>query len=133
MFRYLFCPKIRSVYYRKISTVQEWLVVGSCPTPCWIAFLMFYQLVYNTLSFQWTNFGLKYLLEDKEASGRDNHNLYKYNKINYLFHSYMLSFPFFFHIFFEVILSSTILFTYIIDNFKYYFQFSVHCRVPHAR
>ena len=26
---------------------QEWLVVESCPTPRWIAFLMLYRLVYN--------------------------------------------------------------------------------------
>ena len=29
---------------------QEWLVVESCPTPRWIAFLMLYRLVYNIRS-----------------------------------------------------------------------------------
>ena len=35
-------------------------------------------------------------LEDKEASGTSNRNLYKNSKIKYLFYSYMLSVTFFF-------------------------------------
>ena len=61
MFVYLFCTKNNAIDFTKNFITQEWLVVESCPVPCWIEFLMLYQLVY-TLSFQWTNFGLKCLL-----------------------------------------------------------------------
>ena len=47
---YLFCPKNSIIDSRKTSITQEWLVVESCSTPRWIAFLMLYQLVYNLYS-----------------------------------------------------------------------------------
>ena len=36
--------------FTKTFITQEWLVVESCPTPRWIAFLMLYRLVYNIRS-----------------------------------------------------------------------------------
>ena len=47
IFAHLFCPKNRTIDFRKNFVTQEWLVVESCPTLCWITFLMFYRLVYN--------------------------------------------------------------------------------------
>ena len=44
---YSFSSQNCTIYVRKTSVTQEWLVVESCPTPCWIAFLMLYGLVYN--------------------------------------------------------------------------------------
>ena len=43
----LFCPKNGAIDFTKILITQERLVVESCPTPRWIAFLMHYQVVYN--------------------------------------------------------------------------------------
>ena len=37
-------------YSKKTTITQKWLVVESCPTPRWIAFLMLYRLVYNVAS-----------------------------------------------------------------------------------
>ena len=50
IFVYLFCPKNRAIDFTKTFINQEWLVVESCPTPCWIAFLMLYRLVFNIRS-----------------------------------------------------------------------------------
>ena len=47
IFVYLFCPKNSTTELTKTFITQEWLVAESCPTPCWIAFLMLYRLVYN--------------------------------------------------------------------------------------
>ena len=44
---YLFFPKNSKTDFRKSSITLEWLVVDSCPTPHWIAFLMLYWLVWN--------------------------------------------------------------------------------------
>ena len=55
---------------RKTSMLQEWMVVESCLTPCWITFFKSHFLnalstgVQCTLSFQWTNFG-SYILSEK--------------------------------------------------------------------
>ena len=43
IFVYLFCPKNRTIDLTKSFITQEWLVVESCPTPRWIAFLMLYR------------------------------------------------------------------------------------------
>ena len=50
IFVYLFCPKNGAIDFTKTFITQEWLVVESCPTPRWIAFLMLYRLVYNIRS-----------------------------------------------------------------------------------
>ena len=50
IFVYLFCPKNGAIDFTKTFITQEWLVVESCPTPLWIAFLMLYRLVYNIRS-----------------------------------------------------------------------------------
>ena len=50
IFVYLFCPKNSTTDFTKTFITQEWLVVESCPTPRWIAFLMLYRLVYNIRS-----------------------------------------------------------------------------------
>ena len=50
IFVYLFCPTNGAIDFTKTLITQERLVVESCPTPCWIAFLMFYRLVYNISS-----------------------------------------------------------------------------------
>ena len=50
IFVYLFCPKNRAIDFTKTFINQEWLVVESGPTPCWIAFLMLYRLVFNIRS-----------------------------------------------------------------------------------
>ena len=50
IFVYLFCPKNSTTDFTKIFITEEWLVVESCPTPRWIAFLMLYRLVYNIRS-----------------------------------------------------------------------------------
>ena len=47
IFVYLFFPKNSTIDSRKSSITQEWLVVESCPSPHWIAFLMLYRLVSN--------------------------------------------------------------------------------------
>ena len=47
IFVYLFCPKNSTTDFTKTFITQEWLVVESCPTHCWIAFLMLYRLVFN--------------------------------------------------------------------------------------
>ena len=63
IFVYLFCPKNGAIDFTKTFITQEWFVVESCPNPRWISFLMLYRFgVQYTLSFQWTNFGLKCLL-----------------------------------------------------------------------
>ena len=62
IFVYLFCPKKGAIDFAKNFITQELLVIESCPTPRWTIFLMLYRLVYNMLSFQLTNFGLKCLL-----------------------------------------------------------------------
>ena len=38
IFMYLFCPKNGAIDFTKTFITQEWLVVESCPTPCWITF-----------------------------------------------------------------------------------------------
>ena len=43
IFVYLFCPKNGAIDFTKPFITQEWLVVGSCPTPRWITFLMLYR------------------------------------------------------------------------------------------
>ena len=44
-------PKKNStIDFTKTFITKEWLVVESCPTPCWIALLMLYRLVYNMRS-----------------------------------------------------------------------------------
>ena len=50
IFVHLFCPKNGAIDFTKTFITQEWLVVESCPTPRWIAFLMLYRLVYNICS-----------------------------------------------------------------------------------
>ena len=50
IFVYLFWPKNSTIAFTKTFLTQEWWVVESYPTPCWIAFLMFYRLVYNIRS-----------------------------------------------------------------------------------
>ena len=50
IFVYLFWPKTSTIAFTKTFLTQEWWVVESYPTPCWIAFLMFYRLVYNIRS-----------------------------------------------------------------------------------
>ena len=50
IFVYSFCPKNGAIDFTKTFITQEWLVVESCPTPLWIAFLMLYRLVYNVRS-----------------------------------------------------------------------------------
>ena len=50
IFVYLFCPKNGAIDFTETLITQERLVVESCPTPRWIAFLMFYRLVYNIRS-----------------------------------------------------------------------------------
>ena len=50
IFVYLFCPKNSATDFTKTFITQEWLVVKSCPTPPWIAFLMLYRSVYNIRS-----------------------------------------------------------------------------------
>ena len=58
-----FYPKNGRTGSRKISMTQAWLVVESCPTPLWVMFLIFCQLVYDILlSFEWSDFDLKYLV-----------------------------------------------------------------------
>ena len=46
-FVYLFFPKNSTTDSRRSSITLEWLVMDSCPTPHWIAFLMLYWLVCN--------------------------------------------------------------------------------------
>ena len=48
---YLFYPKNSKIDSKKISITQEQLLVESCPTPVWIAFLILCQLVYNLRSY----------------------------------------------------------------------------------
>ena len=50
IFVYLFSPKNSTTGFTKIFITQKWLVVESCPTPRWIAFLMLYRLVHNIRS-----------------------------------------------------------------------------------
>ena len=50
IFVYLFCPKNGAIDFTKTLIPQKWLVIESCPTPRWIAFLMLYPLVYNIRS-----------------------------------------------------------------------------------
>ena len=50
IFLYLFRPNNHTINFSKTFITQEWLVVESCPTPRWIAFLMLYRLVYNIRS-----------------------------------------------------------------------------------
>ena len=50
VFVYLFCPKNDAIDFTKTFVNQKWLVVESCPTPCWIAFLMLYRVEYNIRS-----------------------------------------------------------------------------------
>ena len=45
LFVYLFCPKNGAVDFTKTLITQEWLVVESCPTSRYIAFMMLYRLV----------------------------------------------------------------------------------------
>ena len=45
MFVYLFFPKNRATDSKKSSITLKWLVVDSCPTPHWIAFLMHCRFV----------------------------------------------------------------------------------------
>ena len=37
IFVYLFCSKNSTIDSRKTAITQEWLVVESCPPPCWVA------------------------------------------------------------------------------------------------
>ena len=46
-FVYLFFPKNSTTDSRRSSITLEWLVMDSCLTPHWIAFLMFYWLLCN--------------------------------------------------------------------------------------
>ena len=50
IFVHLFCPVNGPIDFTKTFITQEWLIVESCPTPHWIAFLMLYRLVYNIRS-----------------------------------------------------------------------------------
>ena len=50
IFVYLFCQKNGAIDFTKTLITQEQLVVESCPTPRWMAFLMLYRLVYNICS-----------------------------------------------------------------------------------
>ena len=50
IFLYLFCQKNGATDFTKTFITQEWMVVESCPTPRWIAFLMLYRLMYNIRS-----------------------------------------------------------------------------------
>ena len=46
IFTYLFCSKCSTIDSRKTLLTLEWLVVESCPSPRWIAFLVLNRLVY---------------------------------------------------------------------------------------
>ena len=50
IFVFSFYPKSRRTGSRKTSITQELLVIETCPTPCWVPFLIFCRLVYNILS-----------------------------------------------------------------------------------
>ena len=50
IFVYLFSPKNSTTGFTKTFITQEWLVVESCLTQRWIAFLMPYRLVYAFIS-----------------------------------------------------------------------------------
>ena len=50
IFVYLFCPKDSTIDFAKNLITQECLVVESCPTRHWIAFLMLCKFVYNIRS-----------------------------------------------------------------------------------
>ena len=54
IFMFSFYPCNSRTGSRKTSMTQEWLVIESSLTPCWVKFLIFCQLVlqYN-LSFEW--------------------------------------------------------------------------------
>ena len=69
-FVYLFCPKNDKIHFTKTFITQEWLLVESCPTRYWITFSMLSRLVYDMLSFQWINFGLKCLFELQQSTKR---------------------------------------------------------------
>ena len=56
----LFYPKNGAIDSTKTFLTKEWLVVESCPTSHWIAFLMLYRLVYNIRS-HFNELILKYL------------------------------------------------------------------------
>ena len=60
IFLYLFCPKNGGIDFTKPFITQEWLVVENCTTPRCIFNALLIGVQY-TLSFQWTNFGLKCL------------------------------------------------------------------------
>ena len=45
-----FLSKKQQTVSTKTSITQEWLVVESCPTPCWVTSLIFCRLVYNISS-----------------------------------------------------------------------------------
>ena len=55
IFVYLFCPKNGTTDFTKTFITQEWLVIESCPTSHWIAFLMLYRLMY-ALILAWSAF-----------------------------------------------------------------------------
>ena len=50
IFLYLFSLKNGAIDFTTTFIIQEWLVLESCLTPRWIAFLMLYWLVYNIRS-----------------------------------------------------------------------------------
>ena len=50
IFVFSFYPKSSRTGSRKTSITPELLVVESCPTPCWVPFLIFCRLVYDILS-----------------------------------------------------------------------------------
>ena len=62
IFMFSFYPKNSRTGSTKTSITQELLVIENCPTPRWVTFLIFCRLVYDILSFEWPNFGPKYLV-----------------------------------------------------------------------
>ena len=61
IFMFSFYPCNSRTGSRKTSMTQEWLVIESSLTPCWVTFLIFCQLVYNITS-HLNDFGLKCLV-----------------------------------------------------------------------
>ena len=71
IFLYLFCQKNGATDFTKTFITQEWMVVESCPTPRWIAFLMLYRLMYNIrshfnkLTLVWRAYSYEKSVQDK--------------------------------------------------------------------
>ena len=60
-----FYPKNGKTGSRKTSITQKRLVIENCSTSRWVTFLTFCQLIIGlrqTISFEWPDFGIKYLI-----------------------------------------------------------------------